>query len=285
MRPEAFGVSMGSSSESVTSSFDDADLTFALLDACKSQGSRRGIFISVDEVQKIAEDDMENLCAAVQMALRKGYPLMMLLAGLPGAKEKVAGYPGCTFMQRAGDVHIHGLLVDETVGTFKALLKRVQPFEFDDEAIWELSRFSFGHPYLMQLIGFYLVELVGERLPVESAVGPDLVKQVEPEAYAAYKANVLDPVFSNLGDELKGYLRAMALLLDEEGRAGTGAVAETMGKTAQQCSSYRSRLIAKRLIANDGWGYVRFTLPHTTAYFKEGERAPHERSPQEWNVY
>ena len=79
-------------------------------------------------------------------------------------------------------------------------------------------------------------------------------------------------------------VEATAGLLDGDGRANTGATADELGKTAQQCSSYRSRLISRRLLHEDGWGYVRFGLPHMTDYFRDDMAKAQAPDPRGWKI-
>ena len=285
INPEAFGISVGHASVATTSHFDATDLSDILIETCKSLTSQNGVFISVDEVQKIPEADMENICASVQMSMRKGFPVMLMLAGLPGSKEKVSDYPGCTFMQRTKDLKLEGLLINETVDTFSQLLAKVSSIHATDKAIWEMSSFSQGHPYLMQLIGYYLVEFASEQHPVQiGALGEEVVKSVEPEAMAAYRANVLDPAITPLGQSLRSYLSAMAEIVDETGIASTAAIAARLGKTTQQCSSYRERLLARRLVSEAGRGKLRFGLPHMTSYFLEEPLIDKKADEMRWQI-
>lgn len=229
--------------------------------------------------------DAENLCAAVQLALRKGLPIMLVLAGLPGAKERVASYPGCTFMQRTFDMRIGSMQVDETLDAFDTAFKMMPECRMSDDALWESGLFSQGYPYLMQLVGYYAVERAFEgRAARKAAIDADLVRSVEPTALAAYRENVLAPILSGLSARQSSYLRAMCEVADEHGRVGTGEVARRLGMTQQQLSSYRRRLIDRRLIEPDGHGYARFTLPHIDAYYTADTAALERRDPsQQWN--
>ena len=115
-------VKAGSLRTTMTTSYDALDLSEVLLQASGSLKHHDGVFITVDEIQKIPEADMENLCAAVQMSMRKGMPVSLMLAGLPESKELVSAYKGCTFMKRVSDVRLDSLLVSETYDAFCQLM-------------------------------------------------------------------------------------------------------------------------------------------------------------------
>ena len=217
--PSGLGISVGGISTTKTKSYDELDLTSLLLDRCRKLPEGRGLFISIDEVQKIKESDMENVCAAFQMSLRKGMPVMLVMDGLPESKQKIASYEGCTFMQ---------------------------------------------------LLGYHLVELAAERYANEPVpLEENLVYEALPIAYGAFCTNVLEPSLSHLGSKLRDYLTAMSHLLDEDRKASTTAIAAWLSMSTQQASSYRQRLIQRRLIEPASWGYVRFCLPYLDQYLTQ----------------
>lgn len=270
LEPRVMGASFGNAKSTTIREYDASDLSDVLLNASRKLTLHKGIFISIDEVQKIGENDMESVCAAVQMSMRKGMPVMLLLAGLPGSKEKVSSYKGCTFMQRAWEVEIGSLLVDETMTAFHGLFGMVPSLSLEEDAVLELGRYSMGFPYLMQLLGYYLVDSYGgDNSAPPTPIDVDKATAIEPLAYRAYSENVLRPAMQPLGQSLKNYLTATAELLDENGSASTGEIAESLGKTTQQCSVTRERLLAHRLIAEDGWGRVRFNMPHLSTFLRD----------------
>ena len=285
LQPNVMGISVAGASSSVTTAYSDASLGRLLLEQCQSLTLRKGILITVDEVQKVPEEDAETLCAAVQLVLRKGLPVMLVMAGLPGSKEKIASYPGCTFMQRAYDMKIGCMQVDETLDAFRSIFQKMPELRVSDEAIWEAGLFSQGYPYLMQLVGYYAVERAFNRLVGGYAeIDEDLMRAVEPIALESYRENVLAPILSALPESLSSYLQAMCEVQDGQGRIGTGAVAKRLGKEQSEVSSYRQRLIDRRIIEPDGQGFARFLLPHVDDYFN-GATAKLDRvdSRQQWN--
>jgi len=284
-KPSALDVSVGGVSSSSTTEYSEASLGRLLFERCSSLTIHKGVIITVDEIQKVPEGDAENLCSSVQLALRKGLPVMLVLAGLPGSKEKVASYPGCTFMQRAFDMRIGCMQVNETIEAFESVFRRMPHYRVSDDVVWEMGMFSQGYPYLMQLVGYYAAERAGEFTTGGFAeIDIDLVRSVEPIALEAYRENVLSPILSSLSASLSGYLRAMCEVEEADGKVSSGAVARQLGKRLTQVSSYRQRLIERRLIEPDGQGYARFLLPHVRDYyFGDASKIEHKDPEQQWN--
>lgn len=263
-------IKAGALRTTTSASFDALDLSDVLLKTCESLSAHEGVFITVDEVQKIPEDDMENICAAVQMSMRKGMPVALMLAGLPGSKELVSSYKGCTFMKRVDDVRLDSLLVSETYEAFRNLLGLVPEVDASEDALDELAHYSQGYPYLMQLVGFHALEELPNTPPLSvNMLDRAGVKFAEPLAYRAFRSNVLAPVIEGLSAEQRSYLQAMSLVMDANGRAPTGGVAARLGKEQRQLSTVRDRLLKKRVIAGDGRGFVRYNLPRMRQYFTD----------------
>ena len=231
----------------------------------------KGILVTVDEVQKISEKDAEGLCAGFQMSLRKGCAVMLVMAGLPGSKENVAAFPGCTFLTRAFDVKLGSLFVSETYEALKKLVASVRGLSADEEAIKEMARFSLGYPYLMQLIGFYSVEQARENDAKKLMVTAGDVALAAPMAYERYRDNVLGPALSPVKYGTTAYLEVMASVMDEGGTASTSRIAQALGKTLAECSTTRQRLIDRRLVVSGGHGLLRFNLPYLRQYLQERE--------------
>lgn len=264
------GVQIEGKSEGAVDDNNGPKLVDELTRAYEKLRGYRGIFITIDEVQKIPKSDMEEVCAAVQMTRRKGLPICLMLAGLPGSKELVASYEGCTFMQRVEDVHIGGLLVDETTKAFGILLRLVPSITVSDDVVWSLSAMSQGYPYLIQLVGYCFVEHVGQLYPV-GLVHPSAedAKAVEDDVYVTYRQNVLEPSTRGVRREAANYLRAMARVQDDEGYVRTADVARELGKEPKQLSTCRSSLIRRRLVLPVGYGKVCFGLPYLTRFALE----------------
>ncbi|MDO4289848.1 MAG: ATP-binding protein [Eggerthellaceae bacterium] len=272
LQPQVMGVSAGSVSSETSVGYSGIDLADVIREKLEAVKAPQGVFISVDEVQKIDERNAEGLCIGVQMTMRKGLPVMLVLAGLPGSKERIAAFEGCTFMQRALDVKLSSLLVEETYDAFDGLLGLLPHVGVGETVRDGLARFSLGYPYLIQLIGFHALRIAQENRPVGVLdILPEDVAAAEGIAYEAYRDNVLKPAVAPLRNGTLDYLRAMARCIDGSGRAQTPDVAAALGKETPECSTARQRLIDRRLIVPDGRGFVRFNMPYLGRYLLEEE--------------
>lgn len=281
LSPSFAGISLGELSKTSSNEYGAGSLQEAIASLFGKSRAPKGLLITIDEIQKVPEPDAEAICAAIQLCLRKGHPVILALAGLVGSKQKVASYKGCTFMQRAQELRIGSLTIGATKDAFAKMFEMSQGAIADDDAILAMGRFSKGYPYLMQLIGYHAVSLI-ETASNPARINPEQIKIAEDFAYEDFKENVIVPTLSPLKDGGRAYLAAAAKVMDEDGRSSTRGIALELGKTLQECSSYRKRLIEMGILAADGYGYVRFGLPLLYRYFMQDKPLNRHQGDDEW---
>lgn len=259
------GGKLGGVSNTKTVRYDENDLTLAFLEACQAEA--HGIFVSVDEVQKISQHDMSLICDAFQMASRKGFDVMLAIAGLPCAYDEVIHYEGCTYMRRAVHEELGLLTHAEVREAFEETFGRIKGLKVSVDALDKLVEMSFGHPYVMQLLGYHLVAWVNENISEKRyEVTQEDVARTAPLAIAAYERRALKPMVDVLPSEERAYLVAMSQVLDDQREAATGDVARALGKTPQQASRARQSLIKSGTIIATGRGKVMFNVPYLREY-------------------
>ncbi len=259
------GGKIGGASNSRTTRFDEDDLTLALLEAC--QAEPHGIFVSVDEAQKISQHDMSLICDAFQMASRKGFDVMLAVAGLPYAYDEVIHYEGCTYMRRAVHEEL-GLLTPAKVrDAFEETFARCRGLSVPARALDELISRSYGHPYVMQLLGYHLIAWVNGNIDAKRyEVTEHDVAESAPLAIAAYERRALKPMLDERTNEERRYLASMSKVLDEQREAKTADIAQELGKTPQQASRVRQSLLKCGIIIATGRGKVMFNVPYLREY-------------------
>ena len=248
-----------------------------------SKKKHAGVMITIDEVQKIEEHDMEEVCHAVQAAKTAGLNVALVIAGLPNAYAKIRRYPGCTFVQRMKRYRLGMMSVTETRGFLTSMFALVPEMEVESEALEELAAFSGGHPYLLQLLGSYSYDVSFEQETAHDAqvvlLAPAMVREAERRAFADYQENVLANLLIGLRPGSRSYLRALCDACDEKSTARTADVASRLGKTLQECSPQRARIIDLQLAIPVGRGLLRLALPYLPSAFEEvseDEQAPPE---------
>lgn len=257
--------SLSGRSSAKTRRSDIDDLAQLLVDECRQQ--KRGVFVSIDEIQKVSLEDMVRICEAFQMASRKGCNVALAVAGLPHSYDTIIHEDGCTFMRRSVHEPLNLLTVDEVRQAFSETFGRIKQIQLDDEPLNSLVSLSSGHPYMMQLLGYHLVELLNQsRSQKAISITQDDIDLVAPVARAAYNMRSLRPLLDELSESEQQYLVAMAKTADETLVSRTNKVADYLGKTTSQLSSVRKRLIDNGIIVPVAHGAVRFNVPFLRSY-------------------
>lgn len=270
---------VGSRSASVHLSRDDFEYLF--LQACNKPGYR--LFVSIDEIQKVPLDDMALICGAFQMASRKGCDVALAIAGLPYSYDRIIHHDGCTFMRRAVRHELGPLApcdVEEALASTFSGLKRLCVTK---EALARLVEGSKGHPYMMQLEGFYAVEHANTQLAEENgrvarAIGGKraaMLEDVAPvlsQARMTFRDRAIAPLVEELSTIERDYLGAMARKLDGRRWARTAGIAAELGRSPNQLSQVRKRLLDQGIVVTPARGELAFFIPYLADYLLE-ERA------------
>ncbi len=264
------GGSVSGMSSSKATHFDRADLQMLFLKACERE--RAGIFISIDEVQKVSEDDLSAIGGAFQMASRKGNDVMIALAGLPYAHDAIIKYDGCTYLRRAAHEELTLFAWEEVMDAFGEAFASIKGFKVRVEELEALARASYGHPYVLQLLGYYAVVVANAHADSSRHVltGQE-VAQAIPMAVDAYGRRALKPLVEEMTPLELSFVTAMASTLDERRVAHIGEIAGALGKRQRNLSAARDALIRAGIVIAVGRGELMFNIPYLAAYLAKGE--------------
>ena len=269
------GASASGISSAKTTSYNPEDFELIFLEACQQADS--GIFVSVDEIQKIAVDELSIICGAFQMASRKGHDVILAVAGLPYSYEQVIQEEGCTFMRRAAHVTLSVFDRKETHEAFKEAFQRVDGVELTADGLEMLVDASYGHPFYIQLAGYELVEQLNEagtKPPVR--IGEKDVANVLPATTELFMERSIAPVCRALPASEYEYLKAMAHVISDDRIVHTADVAKFLDRKPSQLSRTRANLINKGIAVAVGHGELMFNMPYLGDYLMR----PDPRNPE-----
>lgn len=278
------GGSMSAGSISKTTRYEREDLQLVFQQACEAHP--KGLFVSIDEVQKVPLDEVAAVCEAFQMASRKGHNVILVLAGLPYAYETIIHHEGCTFMRRGVHERIGLFTREETVSALSDAFDRIEGLEVPEGEIEQLCTLCVGHPYLMQLHGYYLLSLVNDRgVGRRYRVTCDDVDVIAPLARSAYERRALRPMVDELSSLERDYLRGMAQCIGVSRVVRTADVAQTLGKQQRLLSRAREALIDAGIILAPARGEVMFNVPHLADYVLKPQAEDEEVAlAQSWGL-
>ncbi len=264
------GAGLSGGSVSKTEHIGKKNLQALLLEACSK--CKNGILVTVDEIQKVPIDDLSTLCNAFQMASRKGYDIMLAVAGLPYIYSDVIKHEGCTYLRRASHEELGLFTWEEASESFDKVFLKINGLSVSREIVDMLNQASYGHPYIMQLLGYHLVLRANECSSGKKySVTNDDAKVAIDNALFAYEQRALKPLLDEITDGEVTYLKMMSDCLDKDRLADTSDIARGLGVTQSKLSRQRSKLINYGIIASPERGKVMFCIPYLSDYVKKDE--------------
>lgn len=249
IEPEAFGVKLGSVSVEQRSKTLDT----LMLEATK----KRGLLVTIDEVQDIDLEELRSIANNVQLVIREEGNIAFIFAGLPTAIDDAVNHPGTTFLQRAASIELTRLDVQDVEDSYNDIFEKegVTVCEGTTKLMAEASK---GYAFMVQLVGFYTWQAAARD--DSDKISLEHVKAGISEAKRSFSSTVLRPILSRLPKGQYDYLCAM--MQCGEGDIKSGDVADKMGVSPSQLSVYRSRLIEAGILESAGYGKARIAIPY-----------------------
>ena len=262
------GISAGSLSK--TEHIGRDSLQTVLLKACTVY--KKGILVTVDEIQKVPLEDVSSLCNAFQMASRKGYDIMLAVAGLPYGYTEIIKHEGCTYLRRATHEELGLFSWDEAEQSFNSIFSEIKGLTVAQAIVEKLNQASYGHPYIMQLLGYHLILHINDHISGKKHnVTEEETQYAIDKAIFAYEQRALKPLLDELPSSEKSYLIKMSECLSPDRLAETSEIARKLGVTQNKVSKPRANLINHGIIASPEHGKVMFCIPYLADYVKKDE--------------
>lgn len=235
----------------------------AVLEEAAGRIGKKGVLVTVDEVQDADKGEMAAISQAVQHLIREKENVAFVFAGLTMGVADFINGEAMTFLRRAKAEQLEPIPDDDVAAAFeKTFGESEMPIAGDVLSAAVMA--TGGYAYMVQLVG-YNVWKVARRHFVEShAVTMEDVRKGAEMAMEAYDEAVIEPALSRLSKRAMSYLVEMS---GSDGPSSTGCVAKSLGVPAQSLSSVRASLIAKQVIEpTEVRGYVDFAIPWMREY-------------------
>ena len=267
-----FGGEISGGSVSKTRHIGRETLQPLLLEVCAK--AKQGLLVTVDEIQKVPAEDISSICNAFQMASRKGYDIMLAVAGLPYAYGSITKHEGCTYLRRASHEEIGLFTWDEASEALTSAFSDIKGLSISKEYLDRINDISFGHPYLMQLLGYYLIYHINSRNPEKKhTVTDDELDVAIKNALLTYEQRALMPLIDELPDREKQYLIKMSECMREDRLVSTSDISDKMGLAINKLSRTRAYLLDQGIIASPEHGKVMFCIPYLSDYVNKNKAA------------
>jgi hypothetical protein len=222
--------------------------------------SDKGVFLLIDEVQA-SSPQMRELATTYQHLVGEGKNIAIAMAGLPHAISNVLNDDLLTFLNRAKHVPLGPVSISD-IAAYYASVFSSKVERLDTDAIARAASATRGYPYLLQLVGYYLTDLVVGQ----NKVTREYVDAAVSLAKRAMAETVFTPVLKPLSDNDRRFLKAMAEMGQ---KAGIGAIQKKMGVSRTYAQQYRRRLIEDGIIAPVRRGELEFIVPYLDEYLRE----------------
>jgi len=262
-QPKVKGASVGAFGFSAGLTFaEEADKSLSFLNKmillCEElQRHGKGVALLIDEVQA-STPDLEVLATTYQSLVGEGLDVCIVMAGLPHTISAVLNDDILTFLHRATKVYLEPLaLADVGVAYAKAFAqtgKSISPADLQAAAAA-----TKGYPYLLQLIGYYVLQYADG----ESSITSDSLSNAVASARQDMAANIYQPVMRLLSRKDEAFLRAMA---QDAGPSRISDIIKRLKASANTVQAYRRRLIDMGVIASERRGELEIIIPYLGEY-------------------
>jgi hypothetical protein len=225
----------------------------------KLNGLGHGVLLLIDEVQSNSAE-MRTLTTTYQHLVGSDRNIAIMMAGLPNAISAVLNDKVLTFLNRAHKVHLGPLSLEDVRAYYAQVFAKLNK-SIDDQTLDDAVRASRGYPYLLQLIGYYLLEYCGDSNVIE----PIHARRATASARAELVENIFQPSLGPLSDVDRAFIDAMAL---DDGVTKIADMRVRMGVSAQYVQTYRARLLDAGVIDSPRIGEVEFAIPYLKEYLR-----------------
>jgi len=176
----------------------------------------------------------------------------MIMAGLPSVVSDILNDDVLTFLRRAKQVELENvefMIVDHE---FKKVFL-TDDTSLTEEIVSKAAAATFGYPYLIQLIGYYLWDDSQDICNIKAL--DDVLLKSKAELFR----NVHRLIFAGLSNRDRDFIFAMS---DDEGFSSVSDIGERINKKKNFISLYRERLISAGVIKSCGHGLLCFNYPY-----------------------
>lgn len=212
----------------------------------------KGALILIDEVRTSVA--MREVASAYQELVGDRKNVAIAMAGLPHAVSSVLNDSVLTFLNRAIKVEL-GTISTQLIRAYYEKAFRLVGITISDELLDRAALSTRGFPYLMQLIGYYVIQYT----PKGGTVTDEVMNKSEKAAMKDMEDNVFKPILTPLSDNDRVFLQALARC---GGTATTSKLQANLGKKGPAIQPYRKRMIEAGIIEAPRRGELVFAVPY-----------------------
>jgi hypothetical protein len=227
---------------------------------CEEMTNRKkGVLFLIDEI-RASTPEMRIFATTYQRLVGDGMNVAVAMAGLPNAISSVLNDKILTFLNRANKTILNPFEISEVSACYAKAFRELD-IEFDANTLDIAASATDGYPYLLQLVGYYLLKFLDGDTKLTSTT----VELAVSHSKRALGSDVILPCLNPLSAEDKRFLKAMAVDSDES-RVSDIRDRLQVGKSHVQ--TYRKRLMEAGLIHSLSRGTLAFSIPYLGKYLR-----------------
>lgn len=219
----------------------------------------KGVAVLVDEVRADSEP-MQQLATAYQELAGEGKNIAIVMAGLPAVVSEVLDEATLTFLNRATKIELGPIAIGPVRAYYASAFKRANRI-IGGKVLDAAAVSTEGFPYLLQLIGYYLMELSLEEEPITEATLDEALRLAERDM----DENVFRAMIRPLSRADVDFLRAMA---HDDGPTKVADLEKRLDVSQGHVQSYRKRLLEAGVIVSPRRGELEFVVPRLAHYLR-----------------
>lgn len=222
----------------------------------------KGVLVLIDEIVP-SSTSLVEFATTYQELVGEEKNVAVIMAGLPAALSEVLNEKTLTFLNRANKVHL-GPVSTASVRSYYASAFSRAGRTASNRILDKAAQTTGGFPYLLQLLGFYLLEYTSD--------GQEITETVLEQACHAALGELDEDVFRAMLRPLShgdiAFLQAMAI---DEGATRVADLQERLGVSQGCVQSYRRRLLDAGVVVTPRRGELTFILPQLRDYLRRAE--------------
>lgn len=203
------------------------------------------LLVTVDEVTN--NDNVKVFAAAIQIYLRRGYNVFLIMTGLYDNLYNLQNEKTLTFLYRAPKIIMDPLNYTAIVSHYK------KTFDIESEKAEHMAKLTKGYSFAFQVLGYLMWESKSKD-----------IDDVLPQYDQYLDEYIYDKIWSEMSETDKKVVSYIAISKE----TNVGKIRKQLNMTTPQFSVYRDRLKRKGVISTAQYGYISLLLPRFDEYVK-----------------
>jgi molybdopterin-guanine dinucleotide biosynthesis protein len=226
---------------------------------------KKGILITVDEVQDASKTEMVEIATAVQHLIRESQDIAFIFAGITTGVLDFLNDASLTFLRRAKAEELAAIPICDVCEAYKKSFSETG-MSISGETLEHAAQATSGYAFLVQLVGYHVWRKCRKHADESVAVSVEDVKNGVEEANREFNEMVILPALSGISKRGFEYLIEMSKM---NGAVATADIAQSLGVKPSALTSTRRTLISKQIIEPSARGYVVFSIPCMQEYLQK----------------